>query len=436
VSAPPFSTAILGNDAFLAASPALPVQLMHAALAAGFDAVVPASLGDELVAGETLRLAQLRGRRPVVQCACPFALAQLCKREANLSDLTLAVAPAVVALARALRSEQPTDLHITYIGACPAGQDPAIDLQIAPDAFLRGLLQKGILLHEQPDVFSDRLPPDRRRFLSRPGGAPRSDVVGAVLRRDLVALRTNMNPLLAVADALFDGGPTMIDPAGTYRCACAGGDDTRSVDAGRVAIEQLEPARAGTPIFEAPAWLDLRPTELPPSEPDGPSSTGGTALASFADAARIASSRDAADAPSAATAAQSSEAARRMYALGVRTARRRGVAAPPLGSADPVMLEHVPPTSPTLRAPSIDRELPVPRASGMGDVSGRTGRANEARTSDTPLVDPMPREIPDHGAAGQDAAAAWFAAPPAASPTFVPPLFRRAPTLDDLLRRD
>jgi hypothetical protein len=62
VSASPFSIAILGTDAFLAAAPALPVQLMHAALAAGFDSVVPVSLGDELVASETLRLAQLHGR--------------------------------------------------------------------------------------------------------------------------------------------------------------------------------------------------------------------------------------------------------------------------------------------------------------------------------------------------------------------------------------
>lgn len=392
MSAPPFSTAILGNDAFLAASPALPVQLMHAALAAGFDAVVPASLGDELVAGETLRLAQLRGRRPVVQCACPFSLAQLCKREANLSDVTVAVAPAAVALARALRMERPHGLHLTYIGACPAGQDAAIDLQVLPEAFLRGLDHKGIVVGAQPEVFTDRLPPDRRRFLSRPGGAPRADVVGAILRRNIVALTANMNPLLAVADALFDGGPTMIDPAGTYHCACSGSDGVRSVAEGRNAIEQLEPARATAPIFEAPAWLDLRPSEPLPSPDAGENAPMAvTRSVSFGDAARLDQGNQVGDDPAGTGTSQPSDAARRIYALGVRTARRRGPAVPPPGANDPAMLEHLPPTSPSLRAQPIEREVPLPQA-----------------------VDPIADRLE----------------------AFVPPVLRRSPTLDDLLRRD
>ena len=263
VNASPFSIAILGNDAFLAAAPALPVQLMHAALAAGFNAIVPASLGDELVAGETLRLAQLHGRRPVVQCACPFSLSHLCKREANLSDVTIAVAPASVALARALRLQRQDVPHITYIGACPGAQDPAIDLQVQPEAFLRGLLQKGVVLAAQPDVFTDRLPPDRRRYLSLPGGAPRPDLVESILRRDSVTLGARMNPLLTIADALFDGGVSMIDPAGTYHCICAGAAGEKTVEQGRAEIVAMEPVRALAPIFEAPAWLDLRPTEAP-----------------------------------------------------------------------------------------------------------------------------------------------------------------------------
>jgi hypothetical protein len=356
VSAPPYSIAILGNDAFLAASPALPVQLMHAALAAGFDAVVPVSLGDELVAGETLRLAQLRGRRPVVQCACPFSLTQLCKREANLADITIAVAPAAVALARALRHERAHAPHITYIGACPGAQDPSIDLQVLPEPFLRGLEQKGIVLSGQPDVFSDRLPPDRRRYLSLPGGAPRPELVEAVLRRNVVSLDARMNPLLAVADALFDGGVTMIDPAGAYRCVCAGSEHAPSIAAGRVAIAALEPARATSQIFEAPAWLDLRPTEAPTMADELDSVPKTSGVPAFAEAARIAGSRDVAPA-----AASQSDTARRMYALGVRTARRRAPQAPVTNAeiAQASLESHIPPTSPSLHAPPIEREVPI-----------------------------------------------------------------------------
>jgi hypothetical protein len=343
VTASPFSIAILGNDAFLAAAPALPVQLMHAALAAGFDAVVPVSLGDELVAGETLRLSQLRGRRPVVQCACPFSLSQLCKREANLADLTVAVAPAAVALARALRLEHSNAPHITYIGGCPGAHDPSIDLRVLPEAFLRGLARKNIALAEQPDVFTDRVPPDRRRFLSLPGGAPRPDLVQTLLRRDVVVLESKMNPLLSVADALFDGGVTMIDPVGAYRCVCAGADSAPSVAEGRLAITSLEPARATSSIFDTPAWLDLRPTVSP--------------VASVAPAVND------------------------QVESWPPTAAPRAVEPPrntePPRQADDAplwMASHLPPTSPALQAIPIEREIPIMRPPGAPSdrVAGRT----------------------------------------------------------------
>lgn len=363
---------------------------MHAALAAGFDAVVPVSLGDELVAGEILRLAQLRGRRPVIQCACPFSLSQLCKREANLADVTIPVAPASVALARALRMERNDALHITYIGACPGAQDPSIDLQVMPEAFLRGLEQKGISLRTQPEVFTDRLPPDRRRFLSIPGGAPRPALVEALLRRNVVSLDGRMNPLLAVADALFDGGVTMIDPAGAYHCSCAGGDAERSVAEGRAAIERIEPARASSPIFEAPAWLDLRPSELRIDTDTALETPAAATPVPFGDAARLdvvaPESMPASGPPAAQT-----DAARRMYALGVRTARRRAPQSPAAADDRDVMQAHVPPTSPSLRAQPIERQVPL-----------------------SDLREPMADRLTD------------FPEPPP----------RRAPSFDDLLRRD
>ncbi|MCC7052584.1 MAG: hypothetical protein IT355_04910 [Gemmatimonadaceae bacterium] len=360
MSAPPYSIAILGNDAFLAAAPAHPVQLLHAALAAGFDAVVPASLGDELVAGETLRLAQLRGRRPVVQCSCPFALSQLCKREANLDDVTVAVAPAPVALARALRLQRTDVTHLTYVGACPSGQDPAIDLQVLPEAFLRGLPMRGIVLMSQPTVFDDRLPPDRRRFLSLPGGAPRPDLVDALLRRQVVTLGGRQNPLLAVADALFDGGPTLIDPAGAYRCVCTGADGTHGTEEGRAAIAAIEPLRALSPIFEAPAWLDLRPTEDSHSA-DTPGGDQAPAPVAFHEAARI----------EAAPAVAPGSAAGRPAAAHPRT----------------VMEGHVPPTSPSLHA------RPIERVVSIGDR--RDPVADRVVAPESPLPAPRPVTLDD-----------------------------------------
>ena len=358
---------------------------MQAALAAGFDAVVPVSLGDELVAGEILRLAQLRARRPVVQCACPFALAQLCKREANLADVTIAVAPAPVALARALRLERHEVQHITYVGGCPGAQDPDIDLQIQPAAFLRGLSQKGIAIIAQPDVFTDRLPPDRRRFLSMPGGAPRTDLVATLLRRNVVELNRQASPLLAVADAMFDGGATMIDPASAYRCLCAGSEHAPSAADGRLAITALEPSRSSTPIFDAPAWLDLRPTvtagtthaaELTPT-----ADVAYSAPASFADAVRITAGALTSRAPvpsravpadSAPTTHSSADDVRRRHALGVRTARRRSAAtAENTAPTPPASADLAPTSGTTLHAQPIEREVPLNEA--HDPISDRLG---------------------------------------------------------------
>ncbi len=321
LTASPISIAILGNDALIAAAPALPVQLMHAALAVGFDAVVPVSLGDELAAGETLRLAQLHGRRPLVQCCCPFALSQLCKRDAGLAGATVAVAPAAVALARALRLERADVPHITYIGGCPGALDPSINLRVLPAPFLRGVARKGIVLLAQPRVFTDRIPPDRRRFLSLPGGAPRPELVEALLRRTVVTVSARMNPMLAVADALFDGGVTMIDPAGAYRCVCTGAASAPSVTEGRAAIATLEPARASSPIIDASPWLDLRPTEV-------------SAVTDRVESTPVAAAPRVAD-----------------------TARNADI-------AQLWMESHVAPTSPALRATPIEREIrlaPHPR---------------------------------------------------------------------------
>ena len=379
-----FSIAILGNDAFLAASPSLPVQLMHAALAAGFNSVVPVSLGDELVAGETLRLAQLKGRRPVVQCACPFAMAQLCRRAANLADAVIAVAPAVVALARALRSEGGHTPHITYIGGCPGAQDPSIDLQVLPEPFLRGLQQKGIEMSSQPGVFSDRIPADRRRFLSLPGGAPLPALIAGVLRRNVVALTSHTNPMLAVADAMFDGGVTMIDPAGAYRCVCAGADQGLSVADGRLAITQHEPPRATTPVIEAPAWLDLRPTALPVDTRTAPDSERASSPVAAAGAARP-------DVPHIAPAererqqqphSSSTEAAQSPHAVGVHSTRRRATPAPtPTAEREIALDARIPPTSRVLHAQPIEREVSLREPHTISVDQGSTLRVFPAEAT-------------------------------------------------------
>ena len=65
------TVAVLGPDVVVAAAPATQAQLVAACARLGFDAVVPGSWGDELIAETTLRHLGPRCAETVVLCACP-----------------------------------------------------------------------------------------------------------------------------------------------------------------------------------------------------------------------------------------------------------------------------------------------------------------------------------------------------------------------------
>lgn len=372
------SIAILGADLQLAALPATPIQLLHAARVAGFDAALPASLGDELVAEEALRLAQARGRHPVVLCACPRLPADLAGGE-GLGALAIATCPPPVALARALRLGQrgAGAVHVTYIGACPGAVDPAIDLRIPPDAFLRGLASRGIDLLAQPTEFTDRLPPDRRRFRADAGGAPTAEQCEALLRRALVtpAPRPAGDPRLALADALLAGGATFVDPAPLFACHCAGAAQALRESGGaepprvaltaiegRARLAALEPPRAASPVIAGDPALDLRPTAALVEERPG-LATPATAPRPVAPPT-VEPAAPARPTPTAAHGATEPATARTRFAL-ARRARQRLVARADVAPAAPGPVTESGTGDallPSLHASTIEREVPfVPR---------------------------------------------------------------------------
>src|SRR5690242_2334947 len=110
------SVVVLGTDALLAALPATPVQLAHACLQAGYQQVVPASWGDELVAQVVLR--RLEEPRPsaAIQCSCPLVSHRLLASGSDLGPFLISVVAPPVALARYLRSVYSgSGVHITYV---------------------------------------------------------------------------------------------------------------------------------------------------------------------------------------------------------------------------------------------------------------------------------------------------------------------------------
>ncbi|MGQ0640281.1 MAG: [Fe-Fe] hydrogenase large subunit C-terminal domain-containing protein [Gemmatimonadaceae bacterium] len=255
----PLSIAVIGNDMLLAAMPATPVQLAHACYQFGFEIVVPASWGDELVAQAVLEDVRHRDRAPVIQCTCPLVSERLLANGQHLSaSMVQTAAPPVAAARYARHAFSPRALHVTYIGACPGARDAAIDLRLLPDEFTRMLNERDIVLADMPTVFDSVLPPDRRRFVSLPGGCPTQEALWQA--SDGRMLREVTQPTFStdLAQTLVWREYVMVDVAPSLGCACAGGYSRLGTRCGRVAVTALEPPRASQsvvmyqPEFAAP----------------------------------------------------------------------------------------------------------------------------------------------------------------------------------------
>ena len=260
------TVAIIGNDAVLVAAPATPVQLSHACLRRGFTVAVPASWGDELVAAETLRQLTSRERGPAVMCVCPYARSRLLASGSDLEPFLVSLVSPPVATARYLRGMYgERGVHITYIGACPSADDPAIDAHLTPDTFLADLAEHGIALSEQPLVFDSIVPPDRRRWCSLPGGAPSIDVLGIDAEtRTLVEIEPD-DISTDLAQHIIAHEHVLLDLAPSLGCACSGAIGASPPRMARLAIVALEPPRALGPVIDPGVAVSL--VSPPSSQP-------------------------------------------------------------------------------------------------------------------------------------------------------------------------
>jgi|SRR5690349_11479047 len=248
------SIVVLGADALLAALPATPIQLAHACALVGYQSVVPASWGDELIAAASLRALRHHGRLPAIQCSCPYVTQRLLAAGTDLRPFLVSLVAPPVVLARYLRAIQaPRKLRITYVGGCPGAADESIDARLTAEELLATFVDHHIVLEEQPDVFDSVLPPDRRRYRSLPGGLPTSEMLwssddgqGA---RSLVELYGDELPV-ELAQHLLAGKPVLIDVAPKLGCVCAGaGRDVDPIHA-RARVTELEPPRASHPVLD------------------------------------------------------------------------------------------------------------------------------------------------------------------------------------------
>ena len=257
---PPESLAVLvvGTDTLIEALPARPIQLAHACGALGFDLVIPLSWGDELVAEAALRSIEARSPGPAVLCSCPLVRRRLLLYGADLESALVSLTPSPVAVARHLRATVGNRLgSLSFVGRCPGATRPEYDVAYDPPALFSILKDRGIPIEKQPLTYLDRLPPDRRRFFSLPGGCPSPEHLWQ--RCNEMTLVEVESPDLAIelAQHLVSPHPVLVDVAATLGCHCCGVTPSTADFSVRIAVASLEPPRSTTPIVNDAVIPDL-----------------------------------------------------------------------------------------------------------------------------------------------------------------------------------
>lgn len=249
---------VVGTDTLIEALPARPIQLAHACGELGFDLVIPMSWGDELVAEAALRDLESVSPTQAVLCSCPLVRRRLLQAGADLADAMVSLVPPPTAVARHLRDSLGSRVgSLTYVGRCPGATTPEFDVTYDPVGFLQILSDRGINVEAQPDTFVDRLPPDRRRYVSLPGGCPSPEMLWQRCNEMTLAEVEGPDLALEIAHHLFQSQPTLIDLAAGVGCHCCGVTSANSGSSARVAVMSLEPPRSSTPVFVEAVPPDL-----------------------------------------------------------------------------------------------------------------------------------------------------------------------------------
>ncbi|HTL95374.1 MAG TPA: hypothetical protein VL157_07520 [Gemmatimonadaceae bacterium] len=241
------SVVILGADACLAALPATSTQLVNACLAFGYDDVIPASWGDELLAVGCLDQLAARDAGPAMACICPLVREQL-RGASGVSDAAVRLVSPPVAAALYVRATSRVPLRITYVGDCPGAGHPSIDIHLAPAQFLTLLAERGITPGAQRPVPNENghAARDRRRHYSLPGGVPAPEWLASEgIDRTLIDLGD-----LASLDPAQHGGRTLVDLAPRLGCVCSGALAGCAATDARNAVMLHEPPRSGDEVVD------------------------------------------------------------------------------------------------------------------------------------------------------------------------------------------
>jgi len=151
--------------------PNTPEQVINACYSAGFRVVHHGVLGDELVAGEYLKLWAEPSWGTMIRSTCPVIVETIRHDYPELVPYLAPVKTPIAAEVQYLRELYGADASIVYAGVCLTDGAEDVTAAITFEELGRLLEARGVVVGEQPMWF-DRIPEERRRHLSTAGGLP------------------------------------------------------------------------------------------------------------------------------------------------------------------------------------------------------------------------------------------------------------------------
>jgi diguanylate cyclase (GGDEF)-like protein len=151
--------------------PATPEQVINGCYEAGFRAVTRGVIGDELVAAEYLKLWEEEPWGTLIRSTDPVVVDTVRLQFPELVPYLAPVTVPPVAEARYLRAQYGPALKIVYAGISPPFNSKELDAAITFSDLDQIFRIRGVNILGQP-IFFDRVPEERRRYLSAAGGLP------------------------------------------------------------------------------------------------------------------------------------------------------------------------------------------------------------------------------------------------------------------------
>ncbi|MDH5198164.1 MAG: diguanylate cyclase [Gemmatimonadota bacterium] len=161
---------VLSPEAVVHFHPVTMEQLVNGAFALGFTTVQHGVMGEELVAEAYLRLWERPRWRTLIRSTCPVLVEKVRKDYPELVPYLAPVTTPAEAETAYLRQAYP-DVPIVYASVCLADARNAAEAVLTFQELDRLFVERDVDLGSMP-TFHRRIPGERRRHLSTPGGMP------------------------------------------------------------------------------------------------------------------------------------------------------------------------------------------------------------------------------------------------------------------------